>query len=62
VVDPDELWLVAWELQEDEYAQAADVVGEDEWVASRPYAVTIRPARLLSCAGLGSRCSVPPRR
>jgi hypothetical protein len=29
------------------YVQVADVVGGATWVASRPYAVTIRPERLL---------------
>jgi Uma2 family endonuclease len=47
VVDPDELRLVAWEVRDGVYVQVADVVGGATWVASRPYAVTIRPERLL---------------
>jgi hypothetical protein len=37
----------AWELREGEYAEVADVSGDDEWTAHAPYPVTVRPADLL---------------
>lgn len=45
--DPAEVQLVVWELRDGEYEQVADVSGDDAWTASRPYEVTIVPARLL---------------
>lgn len=47
VVDPAEVRLVAWELHDGEYEQVADVCGEESWTASKPYQVTVVPARLL---------------
>ena len=47
VVDPDEPRLLAWELREGRYEQAADVGPEQEWAAASPYAVRVRPAELL---------------
>ena len=46
VVDPEELWLQAWELREGEYAEVARVSGSDVWTSATPYTVTVAPARL----------------
>ena len=45
-IDPEELWLRAWELREGEYVEVAHVAGSDSWAASSPYAVTVTPGRL----------------
>lgn len=47
VVDPDSPSLTAWELADGQYVQGAEVIGDEAWTASSPYAVTIRPADLL---------------
>jgi hypothetical protein len=47
VVDPDELRLIAWELEDGAYVEAANVGADAEWTATTPYAVTIAPGRLL---------------
>jgi len=47
VVDPDELRLIAWELQDGRYVEVADVAGDEEWTAAAPYDVTVVPGRLL---------------
>ena len=47
VVDPDRPSLTAWDLQEGRYVEVAHVEGDDEFVAARPYAVAVRPSRLL---------------
>lgn len=46
VVDPIDPRLIAWELRDGEYVEAADVSGEESWNATLPYPVTITPARL----------------
>lgn len=45
-VDPDPLRLIAWELSDGAYAEAADVAGDGSWRAERPFAVTISPGAL----------------
>jgi len=47
VVDPDEPRLTAWEIRDGAYVEVADVVGDEEWIAASPYAVTIVPSRLV---------------
>lgn len=48
LVDPDVPRLIAWELGDDgEYQQVADVRGESEYHAKRPFAVTVVPAFLV---------------
>ncbi len=46
VVDPDELWLQAWELQGDSYVEVAHPSGDESWTATSPYSVTVTPGRL----------------
>ncbi len=46
VVDPEELWLQAWELREGAYVEVARVSGREEWTAVTPYAVTVVPGAL----------------
>jgi Uma2 family endonuclease len=46
VVDPIDPRLRAWELQDGEYVEIADVSGDEEWVAEQPFAVTVRPSDL----------------
>ncbi len=46
VVDPTAPSLVAWELVDGEYVEVARVEGEQEWSASAPFEVTVRPAAL----------------
>jgi Uma2 family endonuclease len=48
VARPEEASLVVWELAADgEYRQAARVVGEEAYAATRPYPVTVVPAELV---------------
>jgi Uma2 family endonuclease len=48
VVDPDEARLIAWELGPDgTYRQVADVRGEEEFLATSPYPVSVIPAELV---------------
>jgi Uma2 family endonuclease len=48
VARPDEARLIAWELDErGEYQQVADVRGESEYHATRPFPVTVIPAALV---------------
>ena len=47
VVDPDEPGLVAWDLVDGTYVEVARATGEKTFTATRPYDVTIAPARLL---------------
>ena len=47
VVDPEAVTLTAWELRDDSYVQVADVAADEEWSASVPFAVTVRPAALV---------------
>jgi Uma2 family endonuclease len=47
VVDPVDPRLRAWDLQDGEYVEIADVNGDEEWIASAPYAVSIRPGDLV---------------
>jgi Uma2 family endonuclease len=39
--------LIAFELRDGKYDQVADVTGDDEFHAGRPFAVTIRPSALV---------------
>jgi len=43
VIDPAELRLIAWELQDGRYVEVADVAADAEWTASLPFEVVIRP-------------------
>ncbi|WP_246383816.1 Uma2 family endonuclease [Nocardioides stalactiti] len=47
VVDPREPRLIVWELRGEDYVEVADVGAEETWTATRPYPVTITPARLV---------------
>ena len=47
IVDPAEPRLLAFELAGADYAEVADVSGDEEWTAQRPFPVTIRPSALL---------------
>jgi Uma2 family endonuclease len=47
VVDPDHSSLTAWNLKDGRYVEAAHVEGDQEFVAELPFAVTVRPRRLL---------------
>lgn len=47
VVAPDGPSLTAWELREGGYAEVGHVGGDEAFHASRPYSVTVVPARLL---------------
>ncbi len=48
VAPPDEARLIAWELAaNDEYQQVAEVRGESEFHAVRPFPVTVVPAILV---------------
>ncbi|MEJ7627960.1 MAG: Uma2 family endonuclease [Nocardioidaceae bacterium] len=47
VVDPDVPSVTAWELQVGRYVEVAAVAASQEFAATRPYAVTIRPIDLL---------------
>lgn len=47
MVDPDELRLVAFELDGGRYRQVADVASDQTWAATQPFAVTIRPGDLI---------------
>lgn len=47
VVDPTELRLVAWDLQDGRYVEVADVAGDETWTASLPFEVTVSPGSLL---------------
>ncbi|MDX6375338.1 MAG: hypothetical protein QOD98_4326, partial [Nocardioidaceae bacterium] len=49
VVDPVSRRLRAWQLEDGEYVEIADVSGDEEWTCAAPYAVTVRPADL--CGG-----------
>jgi Uma2 family endonuclease len=46
VVDPIELVLTAWELNDGVYTEIARVRGDEEFKASRPFPVVVRPAAL----------------
>ena len=49
LVEPDGPTLTAYELDADgHYQLVAEVTGDDEWTATAPFPVTIRPADLLS--------------
>ena len=48
VVDPVDPRVQVWRLEDDAYVEVADVRGDQEWTAVAPYAVTIRPADLVS--------------
>jgi Uma2 family endonuclease len=45
---PEEARLIAWELADDgKYRQIADITGDNQYAATLPYPVTIRPADLV---------------
>jgi Uma2 family endonuclease len=46
VVDPLEPRLRAWRLEHGQYVEIADVSGDEEWTASEPFEVTVRPSDL----------------
>lgn len=46
VVDPDGPRLRAWALEDGEYVEQADVTADDEWTATEPFPVTVRPSDL----------------
>jgi Uma2 family endonuclease len=46
VVDPVDPRLRVWRLEAGEYAEIADVSGDEEWTAEAPFSVTIRPVDL----------------
>lgn len=46
VVDPQVPRLRVWELRKGGYQQIADIAGDQTWTASKPYEITIVPARL----------------
>jgi Uma2 family endonuclease len=46
VVDPVNPRLRAWELEDGQYVEIADVSGDEEWTATEPFEVTVRPADL----------------
>lgn len=47
LVDPTGPTLFAYEFREGRYALVAEVTGDEEWTASLPFPVTIRPSTLL---------------
>jgi Uma2 family endonuclease len=47
VVDPINPRLRAWQLEDGEYVEIADVTGDEEWTSTAPYAVTVRPSDLV---------------
>ena len=47
LVDPKGPTLFAYELREARDALVAEVTGDEEWTASLPFPVTIRPSTLL---------------
>ena len=46
VVDPISPRLRVWRLEDGDYVETADVSGDEEWTASEPFEVTIRPIDL----------------
>jgi Uma2 family endonuclease len=46
VIDPINPRLQAWALQDGEYVEIADVSGDEEWTATEPFEVTVRPVDL----------------
>lgn len=46
VVDTARPRLRAWRLEATEYVEVADVGGDEEWTASAPFEVTVRPSDL----------------
>ena len=46
VIDPINPRLRAWRLEDGEYVEIADVSGDEEWTATEPFEVTVRPADL----------------
>ncbi|CAN5598434.1 Uma2 family endonuclease [soil metagenome] len=48
VVDPEEPSLLVLELHDGRYAEAARVVGEQAYAATRPFPISVRPVDLLA--------------
>jgi Uma2 family endonuclease len=48
VVDPIELWITTWELQDDRYVETAHVEGDDELVVERPFPLRVVPSGLIA--------------
>ena len=46
ILDPEVSSLTAWELREGRYAAVASIAGDEEWTASLPFQVTLRPSDL----------------
>ncbi|HCB03364.1 MAG TPA: hypothetical protein DEQ43_03770 [Nocardioides bacterium] len=46
VIDPINPRLRVWRLEDGEYVEIADISGDEEWTATEPFEVTIRPADL----------------
>lgn len=48
ILDPEVPSLTAWELRDGGYVEVAHVEDDESWTATRPFAVTITPADLLT--------------
>lgn len=46
ILDPEVPSLTAWELREGRYVAVASIAGDEEWTASLPFEVTVRPSDL----------------
>lgn len=46
VIDPIELVLTVWELQDGHYMQVAEVTRDESWTATQPFEVTVTPSAL----------------
>jgi Uma2 family endonuclease len=46
VIDPVNPRLRAWQLQDGEYVEVANIGGDEEWTAEAPFPVTFRPVDL----------------
>ncbi len=47
VVDPEEPALTAWGLRDGRYVEVAQVAGNESYVASEPFRVTLTPQQLV---------------
>jgi Uma2 family endonuclease len=47
VVDPIELSIVAWDLRDGTYVEVGSAKGDDEYAATLPFPVTVRPSSLV---------------
>lgn len=53
IVDPDAPSLVAWELRDGAYVEAAHAVGDEVFTVASPFSVSLRPSDLVAVAGPG---------